>query len=108
MNWNPGDRAEFYAPHSTTQHAYLHGTRCTIVSLTSQIAGRYTVQADECPYPGSAEWGGWACDPKYLKPIDDGFEAGSMDAIEKLTGWQPKELVRVAGKTATVADLVEG
>jgi hypothetical protein len=89
MNWKVGDRAVIHAPGSTGKHAHLHGTFCTIVSLSAQYPGRLTVDADECPLPRDNPWKGWAIEPKNIRPIYDGHELVAWSKC----AWRPRELV---------------
>ena len=69
-NWKAGDRAMLWAPNATGVHKHLHGTLCTIISLEAENPDRYTVDADECPYPDmKSQWKGWAVHPKNLRPV---------------------------------------
>jgi len=87
MNWKAGDRAVLYAVNPTKHKRYVGGL-CTIISLTSDLAGCFSVDIDECP---SGHPNGWVIKPKYLRPIYDGNEKSEWD--EEI--FVPKTLERI-------------
>jgi len=93
MNWKVGDRAVVYKDGSAHKN---NGTLCTIVSLSAQKSGYYTIESDVVPYTDDDFWGGFAIRPEYLRPIYDGDEKTAWDDCV----FVPQDLVFVENNDA--------
>ena len=87
--WNVGDRAIFVYAKNAKNQRYV-GSEVEVVGL--DYLPRISIRI-----PGSVtgdKWKDvWGATKDQLKPIDDGNELGSWEAIEKATGWTVKERV---------------
>lgn len=87
MNWQIGDLA---IAQNCLKAVELNGQECEILGyLTDHSEGaKYVVVVDG--FPSKHPDGAWAFKEKHLKPFPDDNETTSWEAVEKITGWQPK------------------